>query len=202
MELRLPCTNPSKSSHYQSFEDRTPVDEIYGCPIFILSYRDVSTWQRTRIVPSGMAAGHNAPFGQLVMMWWIVWSGMSTNNFLTYSLEDADAARSYDSLRSPCRWGHRKRFFLSHCGVPSGHWLGPMDETRHHTGMLRYGGKNIWSRFCQKMFHQYKNSHEKDKTVSHIYNRNLRTRKDGLYIEMDPWTFLSSDVWENWVKLL
>ena len=153
--------------------------------------------------------GHNAPFGQLLMMLWLVWSGMSTNNFLTYSLEDADAARSCHTLRSPYKRSHRKRFFLSHCGVPPGHWLGPMDETRHHAGMFRYGGKKSAAGSVKKT----------RLTSIRIPIIEIRLYHEGLIIIMGicvtvktvfilkqaPELFLSqrcTDVWENWVKLL
>ena len=39
-----------KKSQCNLFEDRAPIDEIYGCPIFKLVCRNLTTWQGIRII--------------------------------------------------------------------------------------------------------------------------------------------------------
>ena len=51
-----------KSSHSNSFEDRAPVDEIYGCPIFEWVAQVWSQGKGARIMVPAMDEGRHTPF--------------------------------------------------------------------------------------------------------------------------------------------
>ena len=56
----------SKSSPWNSIEDRAPVDEIYT-PDLQMSYRVLTSWQVTRILSSAVATGRHGPFSHQPM---------------------------------------------------------------------------------------------------------------------------------------
>ena len=60
--------NVFKITHCNSFEDRAPVDFIYGCPNLQMSCRDLTIWQGTRIIAPAMAARQHAPLLVLVQV--------------------------------------------------------------------------------------------------------------------------------------